>query len=106
MSVTVARKDRIVLCQVTKLFLLDDHRALIEMWIPQFIKYIQFLKPGFGESDSMRNDVEVLLSFRMDFLEVLRGLRRASDNGSENVEILSKLSGIEDCEKYETFPSL
>ena len=42
-SVTVARKDRIVLCQVTKLFLLVNQRALIEMGISQFSKYIQLI---------------------------------------------------------------
>ena len=106
MSVTVARKDRIVVRHVTKLFLLVDQRALIEMGIPQFSLYIQFLKPGFGEGDSIRNDVEARLFLCVDSLEVLCGLRRASDTRSESVDIFPKLSEIGDCEEYEAFPSL
>jgi hypothetical protein len=105
-SVTVARKDRIVDRHVTKLFLLVDQRSLIEMGIPQFSIFTQLLNPTFREGDSMRNDVEIRLFFCVDFIEVLRGLRRASDNGSESVEIPPKLSEIGDCEEYEAFPSL
>ena len=54
----------------------------------------------------MRNDVEVLFFFYVDFLEILRGLRRASDDRSESVEIFPKLSKIGDFEEYEAFPSL
>ena len=76
------------------------------MRIPQFSVFTQLLNPGFGEGDSMRNDVEVLFFFYVDFLEILRGLRRASDDRSESVEIFPKLSKIGDFEEYEAFPSL
>ena len=94
MSVTVGRKDRIVLRHVTKQFLLVDQRALIEMGISQFSVFTQLPNPSFGEGDSIRNDVEFRLFFCVNFLEVLRGLSRTSDNGSKSVEILPKLSEI------------
>lgn len=106
MSVTIGRKYRIVVRHVTKLFPFVDKRALIEMGVPQFSVFTQLLNPGFGEGDSIRNDVKVLLILCVDFIEVLRGLGRASDSGSESVEILLKLSEIRDLEKYEAFPSL
>ena len=76
------------------------------MGIPQFSVFTQLLDPGFGEGDSIRNDVKVLFFLCVDFLEILRSLRRAGDSGSESVEIFPKLGEIGDCEEYEAFPSL
>ena len=46
----------------------------------------------------MRKDIVVRFFFYVDFLKILRGLRRASDNRSESVETLPKFSEIGDCE--------
>ena len=51
----------------------------------------------------MRKDIVVRFFFYVDFLKILRGLRRASDNRSESVETLPKFSEIGDCEVLEPF---
>jgi hypothetical protein len=94
----------IIIGLVTKFLFLVDHRASIEVNIPQTIVDVQLPESSAGECDRVRHDVDGIPL--LDIEEVLHGLSTTRNPVGEFVKVLLELGGVNDFEEQKAFPFL